>query len=145
MYGQKAAGPMNKKEKAKNSKLWTLFRITLAEQKKIETYQRKHPVLKHLLSQYRLGTDHNHKSGLIRGVMDWRINKAYGAIENAFPDNVSNVLRALADYNDHPPAIKVLGGKRYGLIGKAMYKLRMEYGDGTVIVRKRKKRKRSRK
>ena len=107
--------------------MWVLYRITPAEQKAIEDLQARHPAF-HLLLGKRLGTDHNHATGLIRGRIEWRINRALGLLERAAGENISAVLRALADYMDNPPAIEALGGPRYGLIGLAKYKKKMVYG-----------------
>lgn len=75
-----------------------------------------------------MGTDHCHRTGLIRGRLDWRLNKALGVIEKFAPTKTSAVLRALAEYLDHPPATTALGHPTYGLIGKAQYKKKMVYG-----------------
>jgi hypothetical protein len=119
---------MTTKDKAKNNRLMKLYRITLAERDKIRAYQAGHPQFKLLLGGKAEGTDHNHKTGLIRGILNWRINRAYGILENACRENLSEVLRALALFHDEPPATTVLGEKRYGLLGKAMYKKVMRYG-----------------
>jgi hypothetical protein len=132
----------NKKYKAQVRKavLWTMYRITPEEQLQIETFQALHPVFKLLLGK-RLGTDHNHKTGLIRGRLEWRLNRAYGLIEKVSPNNTAEILRALADFHDNPPAITALGGKRFGLIGTAQYKKKMIYGseNGPIKSEKRKK------
>lgn len=108
------------------------YRITPEEQQAIDKFQAGHPVFNVLLGR-RLGTDHNHKTGLIRGRLDFRINQAYGRIENAFPHNTAAVLRALADFHESPPATTVLGAPRYGLLGKAKYKRKMVYGPLEII------------
>jgi len=108
-------------------RLWVLYRITLAEQKSIEEFQANHSAFKLLLGK-RLGTDHDHSTGLIRGRIEWRINRALGLLEKASGKNISAALRALADYMDNPPATTALGGPRYGLIGLAKYKKKMVYG-----------------
>ena len=114
----------------KARRLFALFRLTLEEREKLEAFQKVHPTFSKLLGK-RLGTDHCHKTGLIRGVLDFRINRAYGMIEQAFPKNIPVVLRALADYHEKPPAEQALNGKRYGLIGKARHKKKMVYGPPT--------------
>jgi hypothetical protein len=76
----------------------------------------------------KLGTDHCHKDGLVRGLLEWRINRAYGLLERVCPENLPAVLRALAVYHEQPPAELALGEKRYGLIGKARVKKIMKYG-----------------
>lgn len=115
---------------ALKARLWKLFRITPTEQKTIELFQTKHPVFSLLLGK-RLGTDHDHKTGLIRGLLEWRLNRALGTIEAVAPTNTPAVLRALADYLDNPPAVTALGSPRWGLIGKAMVKKVMIYGGPT--------------
>lgn len=112
---------------AKARRLWALYRITPEEQIEIESYQRKHSGFKLLLGNH-MGTDHCHATGLIRGRLDWRLNRAYGLIERVNPDKTSDVLRALADFHDNPPATTVLGAPRYGLVGIAKYKKKMVYG-----------------
>lgn len=82
----------------------------------------------------RLNVDHNHKTGLIRGVLNWQINKALGL----FNDDPA-MLRRAADYLENPPAIKALGEPVYGMIGRAMKsKKKRKYGpDGTKERQKR--------
>jgi hypothetical protein len=116
-----------KASKAKARRLWVLYRITPEERERIEKFQKSHAIYKLLLGKNH-GTDHNHASGEIRGVLDWRVNRAYGMLEKACPTNLPQVLRALATYHEQPPAELALGEKRYGLIGKAQYKRRMKYG-----------------
>lgn len=115
-------------DEAKNRRLQALYRISLEEQQAIEDFQRGHEQFSLLLGR-RMGTDHCHKTGLIRGRLDWRINKAYGAIEQATPGETAAVLRALALYHEQPPATEVLGAPRYGLIGRAQFKKKMVYGE----------------
>jgi hypothetical protein len=120
--------PVDARDKAKNRRLMLLYRITLEEQRKIEAFQRASPIFRLLLGR-NMGTDHCHKTGLIRGRLDWRINKAYGLLEKVAPDNLSDVLRALAEYHDYPPAVTAIG-PRFGLIGQAKVKKKMVYGPG---------------
>jgi hypothetical protein len=112
---------------AKARRLWTLYRITPDEQLAIEAYQRKHPAFRLLLGKH-MGTDHCHSTGLIRGRLEWRINRAYGLIEKVNPEKTGDILRALADFHDNPPATTVLGSPRHGLLGLAKYKKKMIYG-----------------
>lgn len=119
---------MTPTENAADKRLQKLYRITLAEQRAIDDYQRRHPLLCCLLGRT-MGTDHDHITGLIRGRLEWRINKAYGLLEKAVGSKMlSRVLTALAVYHDNPPATLVLGAPRYGLIGRAQYKKKMVYG-----------------
>lgn len=114
-----------KKDAAKDARLRKFFRTSLEEYRAIEKWQEKfhYP----LLGESRRGLDHDHKTGLIRGVLDWRINRALGILENAFGENTVYVLQSLARYIATPPAVTVIG-ERYGLIGQAKYKKKMVYG-----------------
>lgn len=62
----------------------------------------------------RLNVDHDHASGKIRGLLNWKLNKGL-----AFFNDSSALLRAAADYLDNHPATAALGAPRYGLIGRA--------------------------
>ena len=115
----------SKSDKAKRKRLWDLYRITPEERAKIRDFQSNHKIYKLLLGKNE-GTDHNHKSGLIRGILDWRINRAYGLLEKVCPD-LPAMLRALATYHENPPAVLAIGVK-YGLVGQAKYKKKMVYG-----------------
>ena len=61
-----------------------------------------------------LATDHDHKTGLIRGKLCWFCNKII-AIAKDNPDR----LLAAAVYLVSPPAVIALGGPCYGLPGRA--------------------------
>lgn len=113
--------------KALARRLWVLYRLTPAEQKEIERFQGEHSGFRLLLGGH-MGTDHDHATGLIRGRLEWRINKALGLLERVAPARTAAVLRALADYLDNPPAVQALGRPVYGLIGQAKYKKVMLYG-----------------
>ena len=78
-----------------------------------------------------MGTDHDHATGLIRGRLDWRINRAYGLLDKIKGIDIPKVLRALALYHEEPPAVTAIG-PHYGLIGKAQYKKVMVYGPPEV-------------
>jgi hypothetical protein len=76
--------------KALARRLWVLYRLTIDEQKEIERFQGEHSGFRLLLGQ-RMGTDHNHKTGLIRGRLEWRLNRALGMFEAAAPTNPTKV------------------------------------------------------
>ena len=104
-----------------------LFRITPQEHERIRRYQLGHATYRVLLGK-RLGLDHRHADGLVRGLLEWRLNRMLGVAEKVAPNNTAEMLRALADYLDTPPAVSVLGENRYGLIGQAKKKKKMIYG-----------------
>lgn len=109
----------------------------------IDQFQRRTSPYDILLGNH-LGTDHCHLSGLIRGRLDFRLNRALGIVESVGRERSADVLRALAHYLDHPPAVLAIG-KKYGLIGQAKAnKKKLVYGseNGAVEVKKSKRRKR---
>jgi len=98
---------------ARSKRLMELYRLTPQEHAAILRYQGNLcAVSKKPMGRY--GTDHDHKTGLIRGILDWRINKGL-----AFFNDDPKLLRAAADYLESPPATAALGAPRYGLIGRA--------------------------
>ena len=131
---------MTKQEKAKDARLQKFFRVSLEEYRAIEAYQSNVLCYGFLLGTTRRGLDHNHTTGQVRGILDWRINRALGIIENAFKESSPVILRQMAGYLESPPAYAIIG-ERYGIIGKAKNKKKMVYGSvqGPLPVEKRKK------
>lgn len=140
-----------KAEGAKNARLLRFFRISLAEYKQVEDFQAtnlckvgnvttKSGALSMgiLLGTTRRALDHNHQTGQLRGILDWRINRALGLIENAFHEKTAEVLHALAYYLNYPPVTTVLG-PRFGIIGKAKKKKKMIFGspNGPILPEKK--------
>lgn len=115
------------KLRRETKRLWDMYRITPEEQQQIRQFQENHALYQLVLGKNE-GTDHSHKTGLIRGLMDWRINMAYGLLEKTRPNDLPALLRALALYHEQPPATLALGAPRFGLIGMAKYKKKMIYG-----------------
>jgi hypothetical protein len=67
----------------------------------------------------RLSIDHDHKTGLVRGLLHFGCNVMLArAYDNA------EFLRRAADYLDSPPAIEALGAERFGLKGPVVRKRR---------------------
>jgi hypothetical protein len=134
-----------KRDAAKDARLKKFFRTSLEEYRAIEGFQAERPEYDLLLGTTRRGLDHNHDTGLVRGVLDWRINKALGAIENAFKELTPHILRQLATYFEVPPATLVIG-RRFGILKLAKNKKVMIYGseNGPLPAIKTKRKKRAR-
>ena len=125
-----------KADTAKNARLKRFFRITLEEYRKVEAYEQEHcPVL---LGTTRRALDHQHQTGQLRGILDWRVNRALGLIENAFHERTSMVLQSLAWYLTYLPVTTVLG-ERYGIIGRARAKRKMIYGSPSGPIKESRK------
>jgi hypothetical protein len=54
-----------------------------------------------------LHTDHDHKTGVFRGILCWQCNSS--VLRRGV---TARVLRNLADYLDNPPAVSVLGERK---------------------------------
>ncbi len=61
----------------------------------------------------RLSVDHDHTTGLTRGLLCWGCNSALGK----FRDSTEKILRAAAYIND-PPATAALGREVFGRTGR---------------------------
>lgn len=57
--------------------------------------------------------DHDHKTGLVRGLIDWKINQAL----QGFSDS-PELLRRAADYLENPTVTQALGEPVYGVMGR---------------------------
>ncbi len=110
---------------AKN--IWQNFRLTVEMWFQIFEFQhRVCCVCGRAPVDRRLSTDHNHRTGLVRGLLCQRCNRILGKIENPRWEMTPELLRKLADYWEHPTAPQALGKEIYGLRGKT----------GTVIRKK---------
>ena len=67
----------------------------------------------------RLQVDHDHLTGLVRGLVCWRDNVAL----QGFHDDVER-MRAAVEYLEHPPAVRALGAPRYGREGRVTNKVK---------------------
>jgi hypothetical protein len=99
----------------------------LEEYKKIEEFQNRFRVFRCLMGK-RNGLDHNHSTGEVRGILDWRVNRALGLIESIKEYRPQEILSALVYFLDNPPATSALERTPFGLIGKAQKKKVMVYG-----------------
>jgi len=88
------------------------FKLTIEDWKKIWDYQEgKCAICGHPLKK--ANTDHDHKDGLVRGLLCARCNRALGR----FGDSLMLILAA-AKYLTNPPAVTALGGAHYGYSGR---------------------------
>lgn len=120
---------MKAKTKAASSKqratrLMLLFKLTEEDWAIIDKFQ-KHVcgITGNPPGKTRLSVDHDHLTGLVRGLLTARVNRGL-AMFNDDP----KLLRAAAEYLENPPAVKALGRMVYGLIGRAKRKKVMTYG-----------------
>jgi len=130
-----------KKIDARRNRLWRFFRLTPEDYESIKKYQEEHFLFRCLIGKdkKRNAVEHRHKDGLVRGLMAVILNRAYGIIERLYPNNTSEVLRALAEFHDNPPATSALGSPRYGILGISRSKKKMIYGspDGPITAPKK--------
>jgi hypothetical protein len=143
------------------ARLMLYYRLTPEMVLAIEDYQRRHGMSILMgTSTMSTGTEHDHTTGLIRGRMDFRLNRALGMVE-AFTSKLtdgdlrglgvtnkdaatSEVLHLMSEYMMRRPAVQAIGAV-YGLIGKAKRKRKMVYGSPEgpmkpIITKKRIKR-----
>lgn len=93
------------------------YNLSLEESDKIVEHQNHCcAICKSPITKFRRGlaTDHDHKTGLIRGKLCWFCNKLLGIAK----DNPERLLNA-ALYLVCPPAVDALGAPRFGLPGLA--------------------------
>lgn len=106
-----------------------LYNLLEGERDIIRAFQgNKDPITGEPLVDY-AHMDHDHKTGLIRGLLN--------PLTNKFLLDDVDILRASIAYLEHPPAVSALG-EVYGLIGKAQKKKKMLYGpDGSPAPQRR--------
>ncbi len=141
-----AQTPEQRRDVAKRHRLNVLYRITPEEETMIEAFQSTTPSLNLLLQRgdgsddAQTFVDHRHSDGLVRGKLAYLINKALGTLENSYKERTPDILRALTYYLEHPPAIRVLGEPRYGMIGRAkLNKKNKVYGSPSGPIKPTKK------
>ena len=112
--------PEEKKERVRELRLKKLFNISAAEYNAISYCQGDCCAICRLPAstfKTRLAIDHDHKTGLIRGLLCSMCNRAIAK----FRDNAEK-LQSAANYLKSPPATIALGGERYGLKGRVTNK-----------------------
>jgi hypothetical protein len=109
-------------ERARDMRLRREFGITLAQYNAVLEFQGgKCAICNRPVREFktRLAVDHSHTSGLLRGLLCWRCNKALGV----FRDDL-NRLRAAVEYLISPPITTVLGVATYTAPGRVGTKKR---------------------
>ena len=117
-------------EKARAKRLMDNFKLTPEMWEIIYCYQNKVCFVcgqpNNRVGQ-RLATDHDHGSGLIRGLLCAKCNAFLGKIENAFKRlglhntpglTLLKAIENIAHYLKDPPATKALGVAVYGYAGR---------------------------
>lgn len=103
--------------RSRSRRLKALFNITLAEYDRVLAYQGGVCAISGLATSKALVIDHDHRSGRVRGCLNWNVNRSLAA----FRDN-PEWLRRAADYLEHPPVSAALGEDVYGVMGSVTRK-----------------------
>lgn len=112
--------PSSHPDYSRQRRLALLFNLTLEDYDTLLKHQRgRCAVCKKFpkVGGNRLSVDHNHVSGLVRGLLCWNCNRALGRLK----DNLE-LIEALAEFLRNPPATTALGGERYGRVGRVTKK-----------------------
>lgn len=109
---------MTPQERAREKRLADFFRLTPGEWQKIDDHQGHCCFIcgAPASTERRLATDHDHKTGLIRGLLCARCNRCFGKLENG--NFTLPMIKRLVEYLTCPPAVAALGAPRYGLPGR---------------------------
>lgn len=113
---------MSPKDHAKDLRLRREFHITLEQWRAIYDYQNGCCAMcERPASDFKngLSLDHDHKTGLIRGLLCHICNRVLGK----FRDN-NSLLCAASGYVTHPPAIQALGALTFTVVGRIGTKVR---------------------
>lgn len=116
------SNPLKGKERAADLRLKREYHTSLAEYTKVFEFQNgrcaicKRPVP---TGKARLAVDHCHTTGLLRGLLCWKCNRALGV----FRDNLE-LLIAAAEYLKFPPFTAVFKKSRFTAPGRVGSKKR---------------------
>lgn len=107
-----------KQEKARRARLLRLYNITPEEYEIILAFQGGVCyICERPPGQTRLAVDHDHATGLTRGLVCWKCNSALAKLN----DEAKRAYRAWKYLSD-PPATKALGEQRFGRPGRVTTK-----------------------
>ena len=107
-------------ERSRRSRLKRIFNITPEEYDAVLKYQEGVcAICESPPGKTRLAVDHDHKTGLVRGLVCWQCNSALAKLK----DSPARAYAAWA-YLTRPPFSVVLGEDRFGVIGRVTNKRR---------------------
>jgi hypothetical protein len=112
---------MTKQEKERNQRLLREYQVSLEERTKVFKFQGEKCAICHKFERdmkISLSMDHDHKSGLLRGLLCLRCNKA---LEILYCD--PEIAKRAFEYLTNPPFV-VLLGTRYTAPGRVGTKVR---------------------
>lgn len=97
-----------------------LYNLLPGEREKLWAYQNGFDPITKLPLVAKANLDHDHRTGMIRGLLNPWTNKVLVDDEKR--------LIAMLLYIQHPPAPEALGETVYGVLGQAKHKKKMRYG-----------------
>lgn len=105
-------------QRARRKTLWNNAKLTPEEWEKISECQGHVCFIcgKKQKSGKRLATDHDHKTGLIRGLLCSQCNRLLGRIEGA--GMTVQMIGRIIEYYTSPPAVVALGREVFGFAGR---------------------------
>lgn len=106
----------------RTARLWELYRITDLDYDRVLEAQDGRCAITGKIPTLHLNIDHDHKTGLFRGLLSAWANKGL-----SFFNDDPACLEAAARYLRNPPAVSAIG-PHYGLLGRAQRKKKMIYG-----------------
>lgn len=125
----KSSKSQSAKDKAQDARRRAIYNISSEEYEAVLAYQNgRCAITGRLPATLSLAIDHDHRTGLIRGLLGNQANKGLAL----FQDN-PEWLRRAADYLENPPVTTVIGEPVYGVQGRVTKKAKnRKYGpDGT--------------
>lgn len=118
-------------ERARARRLKIFFNLSVEEWDRIDTFQRGCCAAcgRPQKSGKRLATDHNHLTGLVRGLLCSSCNRILGKIERAWSKDIDviMVLGHLLDFLKNPTAVQALGKEIFTFAGRFGTKRHKKY------------------